>query len=178
MSIKPPSDIVLDVARAADPVRSTEAAERLSRLAGPDATVAADAAFSNVLGGMPRAPMTTAQLETQLELARTSAQTRGARTATEPLDPQTKAYRNFEAMVLQNLVETMLPNNEEFFGEGTAGVIWKSMLAHELGADLAKKVHLGIAPKNGHKASVLALHEPNAAVPVALPHNVTPQNHS
>jgi len=35
MSISPPSDIVLDVARAADPTRYAEAAARLTRAAAP-----------------------------------------------------------------------------------------------------------------------------------------------
>jgi flagellar protein FlgJ len=176
VSINPPSDIVLDVARAADPARSVEATERLARM-GPDTEPVAGG-FSNVLRGLPREPATTAELQTQMELSRASPQTRGERTATEPLDPQTKAYHNFEALVLQNLVETMLPNSEEFFGEGTAGTIWKSMLAKELGTDLAKKVDLGIGPKHGYKPHALALHQPHASLPVASPVNVTSQNRS
>ncbi len=96
----------------------------------------------------------------------------------EPLDPQTKAYRGFEAMVLQNLVETMLPSSEEFFGEGTAGLIWKSMLADQLGTELAKKVDLGIGPKHAGRAHSAPLHRPDAAAPLMSPVDVPLQHRS
>ena len=40
----------------------------------------------------------------------------------------------------------MLPKeSEEVFGKGTAGGVWKSMLAEQLGAQLAKGKGIGIA---------------------------------
>ena len=158
MSINPPSDIVLDVARAADPVRSSEATERLARMATDLDTNSPG--FSNVLSGLPTRSAMTGSMLTQLEI-----NSRHANTSTQPLDSETKAYRNFEALVLQNLVQNMLPDSEEFFGEGTAGMIWKSMLADQLGADLAKKVDLGIGPKHA-KAHVAGLHKPDAPAPL------------
>lgn len=57
-----------------------------------------------------------------------------------------KAYVQFEAFVLQNFVESMLPKDaESVFGGGTAGSMWKSMLAEKLGMELAKSGQLGIA---------------------------------
>ena len=154
MSINPPSDIVLDVARAADPARSVEAAERLARLGGN--STAAETGFSNVLGGLPSPASSAADLRTQLEL-----QSEHPHTAVQPLDAQTKAYRSFEALIFQNLVQNILPDSEEFFGEGTAGMIWKSMLADQLGTDLAKKVDIGIGPKHLFKTHAAALGKPD-----------------
>jgi peptidoglycan hydrolase FlgJ len=177
VSIKPPSDIVFDVARAVDPARSVEATERLARMAAR--SDAADAGFSNALGDVPRTPQAPADLGTHLEFNSVAAHAR----MTESLDPQTKAYRSFEALMLQNLVETMLPNSEEFFGEGTAGVIWKSMLAQQLGEELAKKVDLGLGPKHTYKPHAVhhagaALREPNPAASVVPPVGVTLRSRS
>lgn len=55
-------------------------------------------------------------------------------------------YVEFEAFVLQSFIEAMLPKNaESVFGSGTAGGIWKSMLAEKLGAELARSGGIGIA---------------------------------
>ncbi len=57
-----------------------------------------------------------------------------------------EVYRKFEAFILQTFVETMLPKeSEEVFGKGTAGSVWKSMLAEQLGNQLAKGKGIGIA---------------------------------
>lgn len=169
MSINPPSDIVLDVARAADPARSGEATQRLTRLAGEAESAATTGGkFTDMLGAMPPTAPITENLRTQLAHSAELAQ-KGA----PSVDPKTQAYRKFEALVLQNLVETMLPNNEEFFGEGTAGMVWKSMLAQELGTDLAKKVDLGIA-KHGVKPHPAAQHGAGAPVPLASSIGVPP----
>ncbi len=56
------------------------------------------------------------------------------------------SYQKFEAMVLQNFVQSMLPKESAtFFGEGTAGEIWKSMMAEQLAAMLAEGGGIGIA---------------------------------
>ncbi|NDW04868.1 rod-binding protein [Jiella pacifica] len=52
----------------------------------------------------------------------------------------------FEGFVLRSFVESMLPSGEsEFFGKGTAGDIWRSMLAEEIGNEMAKGGGIGIA---------------------------------
>ncbi|WP_338305220.1 rod-binding protein, partial [Bradyrhizobium ottawaense] len=57
-----------------------------------------------------------------------------------------EVYRKFEAFILQTFVETMLPKeSEQVFGKGTAGGVWKSMLAEQLGSQLAKGNGIGIA---------------------------------
>jgi peptidoglycan hydrolase FlgJ len=70
-----------------------------------------------------------------------------------------KPAQQFESFVLQGLVETMLPAADSgFFGEGTAGTIWRSMLAERIGAEIAASGGVGIAEMvENRNASVEAL---------------------
>ena len=55
-------------------------------------------------------------------------------------------YRKFEAFILQMFVESMLPKDaSDVFGKGTAGTIWRSMLAEQIGNEMAKGNGIGIA---------------------------------
>lgn len=57
-----------------------------------------------------------------------------------------KPAQQFEAFVLQSFIEPMLPKDDSaYFGEGTAGSIWKSMLAERIGAEMAAAGGVGIA---------------------------------
>lgn len=150
MSIKPPSDIVLDVARAADPASSAAAAERLAKIAGGGSKIDPD--FSSVMAEVETASPMPAGEDTA-GAARTGAapsvpltEPRFAGTAA-PADAGEKAYRGLESVLLQSVVATMLPEDSEFFGEGSAGEIWRSMLAEELGDTLSKRMDLNIMPK-------------------------------
>lgn len=63
-------------------------------------------------------------------------------------DKSLEVYQRFEAMILQNFVGSMLPSDsEELYGEGTAGEIWKGMMAEQLGAVLARGGGIGIAAR-------------------------------
>ncbi len=137
MAISPPSDIVLDVARAADPEKYRLAAERLARLR---ATAPGTEAF------MP--PATQARAAASAGVANTPA------TPTRPLDAGASAqsrrrldpYGQFEAFVLQSFVQSMLPKNATtVFGKGSAGEFWRSMLAEKMGDELARSGQVGIA---------------------------------
>ncbi len=56
------------------------------------------------------------------------------------------SYREFEALVLQTFLQSMLPDEaESTFGEGTAGDMWKSMMAEHLGRVMAEGGGIGIA---------------------------------
>ncbi|MGH7871515.1 MAG: rod-binding protein, partial [Candidatus Binatia bacterium] len=56
------------------------------------------------------------------------------------------AFGQFEAFVLQSFVQSMLPQKAAMvYGKGTAGEVWKSMLAEKLGAQLAQSGQIGIA---------------------------------
>lgn len=141
MSIKPVSDIVLDVARAADPVKSLMATERLAGLGsaeqGSSGGFAAAIKATAIEGAVESAP---SELRDQLALM-------GARSprTLAPMDARTKAYKGLEQLVLQSLVENMLPKDaSEIFGHGAAGDIWRSMLAEQLATQIGKNVDLGL----------------------------------
>lgn len=136
MSIHPSSDLVLDVVKAADPAKSLVATEKLTSLAVSD--VGTDEKFSAVLRGL--GPSSS---ELQTELERASTKSPGVMPAT---DMHTKVFKDLEQLVLRNLVETMLPkDSESLFGHGTAGDVWKSMLADVLSKDIGQSMDLGLA---------------------------------
>ncbi|MGR6432001.1 rod-binding protein [Rhizobium sp. PAMB 3182] len=57
-----------------------------------------------------------------------------------------ETYRKFEAMVLQQFVQYMLPKeSEQVYGSGNAGEIWKSMMAEQFANVLSKRGGIGIA---------------------------------
>ena len=124
MSIEPPSDIVLDVARAADPARRAEATNRLVRLAGDGE------AFAPTLAGLADPPAAAGRAADRPKAGDADA---------------AKAYREFEGMVLATFVESAFPESATAFGAGTAGSVWRSMLAEEIGAEMAAGGGIGIA---------------------------------
>ncbi|MBP1178187.1 rod-binding protein [Methylobacterium sp. PvR107] len=136
MSVQPPSDIVLDVARAADPTRYQAAVTKLTQAASGDFAAALGTA-SSLRTGVPVAPQPSA--DAVLTRFRTAATLPAPRAKGSPA-------QQFEAFVLQTFVESMLPQEASaVFGKGNAGSIWKSMLAEQLGAQLAKSGGIGIA---------------------------------
>lgn len=144
MAISPISDIVLEVAKAADPKSYSEAAARLGRLAGTAAPATAASlpeTFAETLGGVKARAPVAPHVPFDPALALVRMQNHDA-LAAQPAKPQ----EQFEAFVLSNFVETMLPKDSEvLFGGGTAGEIWKSMLAQGLGTQLARVGGIGIA---------------------------------
>lgn len=138
MSVRPLSDIVLDVAQAAKPMRYQAAVAKLSDAAGPFAAALDVAQATPVL----RSPG-SADVETILTRLRSGGPPAVAGKATKP-------GQDFEAFVLQTFVESMLPKGAAaVFGKGNAGAIWKSMLAEQIGAQIAKAGGIGIAQALG-----------------------------
>lgn len=118
MAISPPGDIVLDVARAVDPADLETARTRLRTLA----TGAATAAF---------------------EVSSEQPRPRAANVVQKP-DPMVQ----FEAVVLQTFLQSMLPEDtDSVYGGGVSGDMWKSMLAEQLGGVLARRGGIGIADR-------------------------------
>jgi len=116
LAISPPSDIVLDVARAAEPQDIEAARAALTKRAG-----GAAAAFTVEAAGAAR------------------------RADTEQAGPA-KNYQRFEAMVLQTFIQNMLPKDAEgVYGKGLAGDMWKSQLAEHLADVMADRGGIGIA---------------------------------
>jgi hypothetical protein len=163
MSISPPSDIVLDVARAADPVRYKEAAEKLTRLAfdrtqeslSADAASAFDNALADVgeelaekvnLAPRPIIQMPFDAAEAMARLKTETALSSGMTVATAAAGGAAETYRGFEAMFLSGFVESVLPKGSNaVFGAGSAGQIWRSMLAEQIAAQMAQSGGIGIA---------------------------------
>ena len=142
MAINPPSDIVLEVVRAADPLQYSAAVEKLARIGASDE---ADAGFDLLLGSI------NADLGSSIEQAPdwTRADLRSRLTplgARIELSPSVAPYRQFEAFVLQTFIQSMLPKDaSHVYGEGIAGSYWGSMLAEGIAAQMAKSGGIGIA---------------------------------
>jgi flagellar protein FlgJ len=134
-------DIILGVARAADSVKHREAASRLERMSG-QVTGAANASAH------PDDSASASGWSTDVRHAAT-ATSRSARVSSSSKDgPDQKqdVHVQFEALLLQNMIEAMLPKDTEaLMGSGTAGNIWKSMLAEKIAAEIARTGTLGIA---------------------------------
>ncbi len=146
MSIQPPSDIVLDVAQAADPLKSAAAAQRLMRLSASDS---ASGNFSGVLENLP--PMTDNSVNLRNRLQGGS----GPGTPVAATDARSKAYKGLEALIFQNLFETTLPHDSSL-GNGMAGGVWRSMMAEQLAKQIVNVVDLGVIPKSGSANGVEA----------------------
>ncbi len=132
MSIAPPSDIILDVAQAADPQRLQAATVKLNSMATAAGGVPADfqsllahAASRSTPAGAPAINQATASTST-------------VKTAMSP-------YRKFEAVLLQTFVQEMLPKDDDLYGDATTSDAYRSMMAEQLADQLAKSGRIGIA---------------------------------
>lgn len=144
MAIKPSSDIVLEVLKAADPARAQAVTQRLVALgagepdAGDDFIRALDAAAQPAIEGPAVAPYAG-----------------GMRDRLASLDPRATSDQKaahvqveFEASILKTFVDAILPKNEtDVYGQGEAGDIWKSMLADQIARQIAKSGAFGISKR-------------------------------
>lgn len=137
------SDIVLGVARAADTAKQREAAARLEMLSRQQPAEVASASSSaepirdwstelrRASAGEPR-PLVSADA--------------GTPSSDESAEKRKDVYIQFEAVLLQNMVEAMMPEDSgAMFGSGTAGTMWKSLLAEKVAAEIARSGAVGIA---------------------------------
>lgn len=163
MAVSLPADIVMDVARAADPARFQAAVSKLG--SGVDyADVARDVALaftSTDTGGLdaadgaasPRgahAPFDVERARLRLGGRDGFSGVTDVRLADGLLNAdrlrEGTPYEQFEALTLQKFVEAILPKQgEAWFGKGFAGDTWKSFLAQQVAAELARSGGIGIA---------------------------------
>jgi peptidoglycan hydrolase FlgJ len=137
MAFNPRTDVILEVASAADPSRATLAAQRLNAIAGsnappPDFAANLDKAAAGANATAPLA--NAANVRSYL--------------AGPPGGPDKfgEAKTQFEAMMLNSFVSEMLPKDTgEVFGQGMAGDMWRSMLADQVSTQIAKSGKLGLA---------------------------------
>jgi flagellar protein FlgJ len=138
MAFNPRTDVVLEVASAADPSRATLATRRLNALAGSNAPAADFAA------DLDRAAKPGSATTTPLP-GGADARSRLAEAQGGP-DKMKQAKTQFEAMMLNSFVSELLPKDTgEVFGQGTAGDMWRSMLAEQVSNQIAKSGKLGLA---------------------------------
>lgn len=124
MAISPPSDIVLDVARAVAPADLEAARAELAK-AARTRSVPVAAPFS--LAGAPAAPAPHVE---------------------PSAGKRPESYAKFEAMVLGSFMDSMMPKDaDSVYGGGMAGGMWKSFLAQQLGDVMAKRGGIGIADR-------------------------------
>jgi hypothetical protein len=152
MAIAITSDLVQDVLKAADPRRAERAHAKLAGSGATEFAALVEKPETNRVRDLRNDPV--------LDVVRAADPSRleaGARKLVAASDdPKTKAYAELEGFTLGQMMATLLPKSEEgVYGEGTAGGIWRSMLADELGSSLAASGGVGIAsllagePKGG-----------------------------
>lgn len=155
MAIQPPSDILLDVANAADPAQVRAASARLAKLA---ADPAAAAEFNQALTVV--AQKDTSTLASPAPRVAIGAPTN--RVDRAPKDSNA-AYQKFEAVLLQKFVEAMLPKDDQLYGDKQSADVYRSMMAEQFANQIAKAGGIGIAK------SMAAKHHPATAHAVAVP---------
>jgi len=163
MAIKPSSDIILEVLKAADPQRVQAATQRLVALGAASADAADD--FTKVLDATEQPSVGGPEI---------AANAGGMRDRLASISPDAasdqKAARvqvEFEASILKTFVDAILPKDEtSVYGQGTAGDIWKSMLADQIAKQIAKSGAFGIS-KRLFATHPLPGHDHPAASPLA-----------
>ncbi len=157
MSIALPSDILLDAARAADPAKVQAATARLAKLAA-DPTAANDG-FAAALAEAK----TGSGLPARTDLAATPAAPPSAAGLRIPAPATAETYRKFEALLLQNFVESMLPKDDELFGDKNSAGVYRSMMAEQFANQIAKAGGIGVAK------AVASAHPASSGAPAATP---------
>lgn len=134
MSIAPPTDIILDVAQAADPQRLQVATQKLNAMASGAGGPTVDfATLLDAAKATPKAAGGSLSASTLLT----------AHPSTIPAS--TSPYRKFEAVLLQNMMQEILPKDDALFGDASSADICRTMLAEQLATQLSKTGSFGIA---------------------------------
>jgi hypothetical protein len=140
MSIFPTTDLVVDVARAADPQKLEAAVARLQELsttkvAGVDfaSVVEGVGVSSKAESGASRITEASSHVESLMRNSATQM-----KKASGPME-------QFEAFIIQSCLETILPKSEQgLFGHGSAGGIWRSMIAEQIANEVARAGGVGL----------------------------------
>jgi peptidoglycan hydrolase FlgJ len=144
VAISIPSDLVLDVVNAANPEAAQKARSMLA---------AAAATKANTVASTDKFTTEVASLSDDMATNLNDLRGRLVQSAETSEVEVPEAYRKFEAMVLGNFVQSMLPSdNEEVYGKGTAGEIWKGMMADKIGGVIADGGGIGIAERMARQA--------------------------
>ncbi|KZK81901.1 Rod binding protein [Pseudovibrio sp. W64] len=143
MAIQPVSDLVLDVINQADPfeVRAATRSLKAPAVVSKDLPVSepswASSSFSRF---MAEADTAQARGQEGVESLKSMANRYSKKLETADLGEK------LESAVLQTFVKSMLPKEtENVYGGGTAGTMWKGLMAEQLANQLAKTGSLGLA---------------------------------
>ena len=147
MAISIPSDLVMDVVRAADPVRQQQAAMALGKISGsrfPAIQQMADR--SAVAGDIEGDGASFRDSFDLISRPAVLADAGGGVSRYQAVPVRSPVGEKFEAMMLHQFLEEMMPrDSENFYGKGTAGEIWRSMLAEQVGGQIAKSHQLELS---------------------------------
>lgn len=144
MSIFPATDLVVDVAQAADPQKLSAAVTRLAEMSSTRARPNEN--FADLVAGVRDRHMSSMRGAGPSTIGVARSEMRALDAASGTQDRQSKdAIEKFEAYIIQSSLETILPRSEQgIFGHGTAGGVWRSMVAEQIGAQIAKAGGFGI----------------------------------
>lgn len=130
MSIFPTADLISEVTRAADPRRAQIATKRLEAIAE---------ARASSPGHLPSyGAIVPADARVSTPLVDTSRPTATAST-------RLTAAQQFEAFLLQHWLEAMLSDaSDDAPGADMSGSVWRSMMAEQIGAQIARSGVTGL----------------------------------
>jgi len=152
MSIFPATDLVTEVAKAADPTRRNAAVARLSEIS--NASPNSVDGFANLVADNRKALPSAKPSVVASPIGADSSAVSGS-SSVRPGE----ATQKFEAFIIQSCLETILPKSEGgFFGRGTAGDVWRSMVAEQIGDQIAKAGGLGLRKLLDQNLSTRAEH--------------------
>ncbi|MEK4035346.1 rod-binding protein [Methylocystis sp. IM3] len=143
MSIFPATDIVSDVARAADPGKSRLAMKRLEEIGGEKAQGTGN---SFVVATRAPPPPSATPPTTIID----SGVPNVARSDT--LSPTQK----FEAFLLQSWLENVMPRGDGVYGAQAGADIWRSMMADQISSQLARADVMGLQKLLEHPNSAVS----------------------
>jgi Rod binding domain-containing protein len=134
VAISPPSDLVLDVVKAADPGSMLAAREKLRTASAENQAsvlTASNAGFASMLGTGGSDAMKAGV---------------GNVHHAGSADKVPEVYRKFESSVLSTFFKEMMPKDSEaVYGKGSAGDFWKGMMAEQMADSVSKHGGIGIA---------------------------------
>ena len=147
MGIAPSTDIVLEVARAADPERAAAVTAKLNALSSQGAASPQDfAAALDAANAAPGAADTNAAPAAVEGASGLRARLVNATLARN--QRAEKAETKLESVMLGEFIGEMLPKDaQSVYGQGYAGDMWRSMLAERVADQIAASGRLGIASR-------------------------------
>lgn len=141
------SDILLGVSNAADPARFREAVSKLRSISGEPGDFTAMLASSKSQGQTPARGASSGP-EDGIAPPSASPVPGSKATVASSTTGIGDVFNKLEAFIMQTFIQSMLPKDAPaVYGKGTAGDVWKSMLAEKMGNEVAKSGQLGIAKR-------------------------------